>query len=39
VFIRSEAGKAGTATITASHPTLGKASVALKVIPERGKYL
>jgi beta-galactosidase len=39
VFIRSEAGRTGLVTVTASHPTLGAASAVLKVTAATGKYL
>jgi len=38
-LIRSEAGRSGTVTVTASHPSLGKASATLTVTAARGKYL
>jgi beta-galactosidase len=38
-FIRSEAGRTGAVTVTASHPTLGQASAKLEVTPPSGRYL
>jgi beta-galactosidase len=38
-YIRSEAGKSGAVTVTASHPTLGSATAQLTVTAESGKYL
>ncbi|HWF56411.1 MAG TPA: glycoside hydrolase family 2 TIM barrel-domain containing protein [Solirubrobacteraceae bacterium] len=39
VFIRSEAGRSGTVTVTASHPTLGTARAKLTVVKATGLYL
>jgi beta-galactosidase len=39
VLIRSETGKSGKVTVTASHPTLGTASAKLTVANAKGKYL
>jgi hypothetical protein len=36
-FIRSRPGKAGQVTLTATHPTLGEASVGLTVAPVRSE--
>jgi beta-galactosidase len=38
-FVRSRAGRHGTVTLTASHPTLGHAQAKLRVIPAGGRYL
>ncbi|MDQ6778859.1 MAG: hypothetical protein M3071_22140, partial [Actinomycetota bacterium] len=38
-FIRSQAGRTGVVTVTASHPTLGQASAKLTVAAARGRYL
>jgi beta-galactosidase len=38
-YIRSEVGKTGVVTVTASHPTLGTASGQLKVTAATGKFL
>ena len=38
-FIRSEVGRTGTVTVTATHPTLGQASAKLKVTKPSGKFL
>jgi beta-galactosidase len=38
-YIRSEAGKTGLVTVTASHPTLGTASAQLKVTASTRKFL
>jgi beta-galactosidase len=34
-FIRSQSGQTGQVTVTATHPTLGRASVAVTVTPDR----
>jgi beta-galactosidase len=39
VTLRSEAGKTGAVTVTASHATLGSAAATLKVVKASGKYL
>lgn len=38
-YIRSQAGKRGTATVRATHPTLGTATAKLKVVAPTGRYL
>jgi beta-galactosidase len=38
-FVRSIAGRTGTVTVKASHPTLGSASASLRVLKATGKYL
>jgi beta-galactosidase len=38
-YLRSEAGRTGEVSVTASHPTLGAASATLKVTAATGKYL
>ena len=39
VIIRSEAGRSGTAHLTASHPTLGSAEATLTISKATGKHL